>query len=294
MNGAIPKSSSEISDLSSLFNEEGLSAGLGLRREILNDLIELGTGRFDFFEIAPENWIEVGGRYRRMLDRVRENAPITLHGLSLNLGGYAPLDKNLLLGVKNLMRDYDCPLYSEHMSYCADDAQIYDLLPIPFTEDAARSTADRISQAQDFLGQTIALENSSYYTPLANEMSELEFICELVNRSGCDLLLDVNNVYVNAINHQYDPYEFISGVPKDRVRYMHVAGHYVESEDLRVDTHGSDVIEPVFELLGFAYERFGIVPTLLERDFNFPPILELAEEVARVRKIQDNSRGNYE
>ncbi len=285
--------SAKLDGLSRLFDQDSLSAGLGLRREILQQMTELDSLPLDFLEIAPENWINVGGRFRRMLDILREQLPVTLHGLSLNLGGYKPLDQALIHGVKTLMRQLDAPLYSEHLSYCADDAQLYDLLPIPFTEEALNSTASRIRQVQDELGQRIALENSSYYAPLASELSEVEFICELLERADCDLLLDVNNVYVNSINHRYDAERFIRSLPAARVRYMHVAGHFVEAEDLRVDTHGSDVIQPVFDLLQTAYRHVGVVPTLLERDFNFPSLPQLLGEVDTIRSIQRQSRTEH-
>lgn len=274
-----------------LFSKAGSAAGLGFRREIARDLESFQANGdkeklFDFIEVAPENWIGVGGRHAKRLRAFTEKYPLTLHGLSLNIGGFAPLDFDLLSGIKKFIQQHDCKIYSEHLSYCADDAHLYHLLPMPFTEEAVEQVVERVQQVQDFLGMRVALENVSYYTPLSNEISEIEFITEILQRADCELLLDVNNVYVNSINHSYDPGEFIAAVPKERVRYMHIAGHYVEAEDLRVDTHGSEVIDPVFDLLDTAYQRFGIVPTLLERDYNFPPIHELIAEVNRVQSIQ--------
>jgi uncharacterized protein (UPF0276 family) len=159
-------------------------------------------------------------------------------------------------------------------------------MPIPFTEAAVRRVAGRVGQVQDALGRRIALENVSYYAAPGAEMSELEFLNAVLERADCDLMLDVNNIYVNAINHGYDARAFIAGVPARRVVYMHVAGHYVEAEDLRVDTHGSDVCAPVWELLSAAYRHFGVRPTVLERDFNIPPLDVLMQEVAVIRRLQ--------
>ncbi len=262
------------------------AAGLGYRREIASDLLDLKPGEVDFFELAPENWIGVGGQYARQLARLSERFPITLHGLSLNLGGFSPLDEDLLGAIKQFIRDYRCPIYSEHLSCCGDDGHLYDLMPIPFREDAIERVASRISRVQDLLGQQIAVENVSYYATLAEDMSELDFICEVLERADCGLLLDVNNVYVNSINHRYDALAFLQGLPAERVRYMHIAGHYVEAEDLRVDTHGADVCDPVWQLLEEAYQLFGVQPTLLERDFNFPPVAQLQREVECIRALQ--------
>jgi hypothetical protein len=177
-------------------------------------------------------------------------------------------------------------LYSEHLSYCSDDGHLCDLMPVPFTEAAVRRVAARIGEVQDVLGRRVAVENVSYYAAPGAEMSELEFLNAVLERADCDLLLDVNNVYVNSINHRYDARGFLAGLPGKRVAYMHVAGHYVEAEDLRVDTHGSDVCDPVWDLLAAAYRQCGVKPTVLERDFNIPPLDTLLQEVAVIRSLQ--------
>ena len=177
-------------------------------------------------------------------------------------------------------------LYSEHLSYCSDEGHLYDLMPIPFTAAAVRRVVERIHAVQDALGRRIAVENVSYYAAPGAEMSELEFLNAVLERSGCGLLLDVNNVYVNSINHRYDAREFLAGIAPERVTYMHVAGHYVEAEDLRVDTHGSDVCDPVWDLLAAAYRHCGVKPTVLERDFNIPPLDVLMREVGMIRRLQ--------
>ena len=261
-------------------------AGLGLRRSLMGPLAELEPGEVDFLEVAPENWIGVGGRLGRAFGALAERQPVLLHGLSLDIGGFAPLDTGLLAKVRDFKRTHRCPIYTEHLSYCAADGHLYDLLPIPFTEEAVRHIAARVHQVQDLLGERIALENASYYAAPAQQMSEAEFIRAVLEESDCGLLLDVNNIYVNSINHRYDAREFLAALPGERAVCVHVAGHYVEAEDLRVDSHGAAVIDPVWDLLAEAYRLFGVLPTLVERDFNIPPLPVLLAEVARVRAIQ--------
>lgn len=262
------------------------SAGLGLRRALLDDLRGAPAGTFDFLECAPDNWIGVGGRLGEALHDLSSQYPLTCHGLSLSLGGMAPLDDTFLARTRRFLDQHDVVLYSEHLSYCADDGHLYDLMPIPFTEAAVRRVADRVGQVQDALGRRIALENVSYYAAPGAEMSEIEFLNAVLERADCHLMLDVNNIYVNAINHGYDARGFLAGVPAQRVVYLHVAGHYVEAEDLRVDTHGSDVCDPVWGLLADAYRHCGVKPTVLERDFNIPPLDVLMREVGTIRRVQ--------
>jgi len=261
--------------------------GLGLRRTMLPELAERSDRLdVDFFEVAPENWIGVGGAYGRRLRELEARYAFVNHGLSLSIGGPGPLDREFLGRLRRFLDEHGVLLYSEHLSYCSDDGHLYDLMPIPFTEAAVRRVADRVGEVQDALGRRIALENVSYYAAPGAEMREIEFLNAVLERADCDLMLDVNNVYVNAINHGYDAREFLAGVPAARVVYMHVAGHYVEAEDLRVDTHGSDVCDPVWQLLGDAYRHCGVKPTVLERDFNIPPLDVLMREVATVRRMQ--------
>ncbi|MFO7553536.1 MAG: DUF692 domain-containing protein [Haliea sp.] len=267
-------------------NTEPAGAGLGLRRALMGPLLSADQGVVDFFEVAPENWIRVGGRHGRQFRELVERCPLVFHGLSLDIGGPDPLDKELLRAVRALMDELGVSLYSEHLSWCAAEGHLYDLLPIPFTDEAVRHVAERVQQVQDVIGAPIALENASYYAQPHADMSELEFINAVVAASGCDLLLDVNNIYVNSINHGYEASAFLRGLPLERVRYIHVAGHYDEAPDLKVDTHGADVIDPVWNLLAEAYELLGPVPTLLERDFNLPPLPQLLQEVAQIRRLQ--------
>jgi uncharacterized protein (UPF0276 family) len=264
-----------------------ISAGLGFRRELIAELKVRVPAAIDFFEIAPENWIDLGGAAGRDLRSFTERYPFVCHGLSLSIGGPAPLDEELLRGIRRFLDCHRIDLYTEHLSYCSDDGHLYDLLPIPFTEKAVGYVTGRIRRAQDILGRRIALENASFYVkaPIA-DMSEAEFILAILQEADCDLHLDVNNVYVNSVNHGYDPVEFIRSMPGERIAYMHVAGHYRESERLIIDTHGADVIDAVWSLLDQTYRIHGVAPTLLERDFNIPPLHELVQEVERIGLIQ--------
>lgn len=284
-------------------------AGLGLRRALLGPLQEhlslAGTlpeesglaGRaprqraaIDFFEIAPENWIGVGGRLGRTLRSLTERFAFVCHGLSLSLGGRDPLDETLLARIRRLLDTHGIAIYSEHLSYCADDGHLYDLMPIPFTGEAVRHVAGRIRQTQDTLGQRIAVENVSYYAAPGQQLREVDFINAVLAEADCDLLLDVNNIYVNSVNHRYDANAFLDALPGERIAYIHIAGHYDEAPDLKVDTHGAAIIDPVWALLDRAYARFGARPTLIERDFNFPPLAELVAEVDHVRALQSAHR----
>jgi len=265
-------------------------AGLGLRRAFASAAAEQPPPAVDFWEIAPENWIGVGGRWGRLLRGITERYPFVCHGLSLSIGSPAPLDLDLVHRIKTFLDQHQIRAYTEHLSFCSDDGQLYDLMPIPFTDEAIAHVVERIRQVQDILERRIALENVSYYAAPGQRMTELEFINAVLSEADCDLLLDVNNIHVNSINHDYDASAFLDGLPGERVVYGHIAGHYEEAPDLRVDTHGADVIEPVWALLERAYQRFGVFPTLLERDFNIPPLEQLSREVQRISAIQAQQR----
>jgi len=270
-------------------------AGLGFRRELLPELKTHVPDAIQFFEIAPENWIDMGGAYGRDLRQFTERYPFVCHGLSLSLGGPTPLDEVLLHKTRQLMDAHGIALFTEHLSYCSDDGHLYDLLPIPFTEEAVKYVAARIRRAQDILERRIAIENASFYTPSPiAEMDEAQFIRAVLQEADCDLHLDINNVYVNSVNHGYDPLAFIRAMPTERIVYMHMAGHYNEADDLIVDTHGADVIDPVWALLDATYRIHGVAPTLLERDFNIPPLSELVREVEHIAQIQgQHSQGQH-
>jgi len=262
-------------------------AGLGLRRELIPALRTGIPDAIDFLELAPENWLDMGGAWRKNLRYFAEQRPIVAHGLSLSLGGPAPLDEAFLKRVKQFLDEYDIALFTEHLSWCGDEGHLYDLLPIPFVEEAVMHVAGRIRRTQEILERRIAVENASYYVapPLA-EMGEVEFIRHVLDEADCDLHLDVNNVYVNSVNFSFDPWQFIENLPAQRVVYMHVAGHYQQAGDLIIDTHGADVIDPVWRLLDRCYAHLGTPPTLLERDYNLPPLGDLLAEVRRIRTLQ--------
>ena len=264
-------------------------AGLGLRRALLGPLQSADLQDVAFMEVAPENWIGVGGKYGRQFRAFTERLPFTCHGLSLSLGGPSPLDETFLQRLKQFLDEHQVVCYSEHLSYCTDEGHLYDLMPIPFTEEAVNYVSARIRHVQQVLDRRIAIENVSFYAAPGAELTELEFIKAVLQEADCDLLLDLNNIYVNSVNHRYDPSEFLRSLPGDRIAYGHVAGHYNEAEDLIVDTHAAKVIEPVWSLLQQAYQQFGVFPTLLERDFNIPPVEELLLEVKQIRQLQEQA-----
>ena len=262
-------------------------AGLGLRRSMASQFGDAIPDKIDFLEVAPENWIGLGGRFAKQLRAITEQTPLITHGLSLSIGGAAPLDEDLVYAIKDFMALHQVPIYSEHLSYSNDGGQLYDLLPIPFTEEAVNYVAERVRRVQDILGQRIALENSSYYLNQKQSLTEPEFIKAILEKADCNMLLDVNNVYVNSVNHNYDPMSFIRDMPADRIEYLHVAGHYLEDDGIIVDTHGADIIDPVWALLDQTYQCIGIRPTLLERDFNIPPIEILMKEIVHIKATQN-------
>jgi len=261
-------------------------AGLGLRRALLSPLTKHAMPDVAFMEVAPENWIGVGGRRGKQLRSFTERLPFVSHGLSLSLGGPGPLDETLLHSLRMFLDEHRVRCYSEHLSYCTDDGHLYDLMPIPFTPEAVKHVANRIRHAQEVLGRRIAVENVSYYAAPGAEMSELEFINAVLSEADCDLLLDVNNIYVNSVNHGYDAAAFLAGLPAQRIAYGHIAGHYRQDDDLIIDTHGANVIPGVWDLLDLAYSQFGVFPTLLERDFNIPAVDQLLAEVSTIADMQ--------
>ena len=268
------------------------AAGLGFRRELIPALQQGVPDAVQFFEVAPENWAGMGGRAGRDFRAFTERFPFVCHGLSLSLGGPGPLDELLLRRTRDFMREHGMTLFTEHLSWCADDSHLYELLPIPMTAEAVRYTAERIARAQDILGLRIGVENAStYIAPPGAEMTEPEFVRAVVEQADCLLHLDVNNIYVNSQNFGFDPHAYLAQLPLERTCYVHVAGHYVEDDGLLIDTHGSDVIDPVWQLLQTAYQRIGhSVPTCLERDFNISDLATLSHEVAHIARLQQAAR----
>jgi uncharacterized protein len=269
-------------------------AGLGLRRSILSQIVDFPPTSVNFYEVAPENWINIGGKYGKQFRAMTERFDFVCHGLSLSLGSTDPLDESFVKDIKKFLVEHRIKLYSEHLSYCSKDGHLYDLMPIPFTEEAVKHVAARINRVQDILGQRIAIENVSYYAAPGQEMSEIDFFNAVVEEANCLVLLDINNIYVNSVNHNYDAEAFLKAIPAHRIAYAHIAGHYMEAEDFLVDTHGAEIIDPVWKLLGKAYEFFGVFPTLLERDFNIPAMSELLKEVNAIRTMQNAWREQHE
>jgi len=275
----------QLQSCSGLFKNKRM-IGLGFRRDFSQELIKGDRLKVDFIEFAPENWMEVGGSWGRIVKQAIERYPVHAHGLSLSIGSPEELDYDFLGRIKTFLNDFGVQVYSEHLSFAkAANAHVYDLLPIPFREDAVRHVAKRIKEVQDFLERRIAIENVSYYTPVAAEMDEASFIRSIVEEADCDLLLDVNNVYVNAFNHNYDAKEFISSLPLERVVYIHMAGHEQVEPDLIIDTHGQAIIDPVYELFDWTIQRLKPVPVLLERDFNYEDLDQLQDELTQLKKI---------
>jgi hypothetical protein len=261
-------------------------AGLGLRLDLIDELTATPPTQVDFMEIAPENWMKVGGARAKALRRFTEQYDFVGHGLSLSIGGPAPLDEAFLLELKAFLDLHDIKAYTEHLSYSGDSGQLYDLMPIPFTGEAVRYVADRIRRVQEMLERRIGMENVSTYATPVGEMGELEFLNAVVEEADCGLHLDINNIFVNAMNHGFDAGDYLAGIPARRILYAHIAGHFREDDNLRIDTHGEDVLPEVWGLLDEAYGRYGVFPTLLERDFNIPPLSELLSEVDEIVQRQ--------
>ena len=263
-----------------------IQAGIGFRKDFAEEFLTSSVLQPSFVELAPENWMKIGGFWKKKLKELAEKYPITCHGLSLSVGSPDELDFNFLKDLKTFLKEYNVQVYSEHLSFSkCNNAHLYDLLPIPFREDAIKHVVQRIKQAQDFLEREIAIENVSYYTPVAAQMDEATFIKTIIEEADCKLLLDVNNVYVNAFNHNYNAKKFIGALPLDKVEYMHMAGHTKVADDLIIDTHGQPIIDPVYELFEWTIERVKPVPVLLERDFNIPELPELQNELNSLEAI---------
>ncbi|GDX85173.1 UPF0276 protein [Methylococcaceae bacterium] len=273
--------------MNSKINHSLQGAGLGLRRPFLNEFLQNPLPEVDFFEIAPENWITMGGKFGKQFRAMTEQYKFVCHGLSLSIGSSDALDETLVRQIKVFMATHGIEHYSEHLSYCSHNGHLYDLMPIPFTAEAVKHVAERIKRVQDILERKIAIENVSYYTFSGAEMREIDFFNAVVNEADCDVLLDVNNIYVNSVNHGYDALDFLNLMPIERITYAHIAGHFKEAEDFLIDTHGAQIIEPVWELLRHVYQKIGVFPTLLERDFNLPPLNELVFEVQQIKLLQN-------
>ena len=264
-----------------------LGFGLGLRVQHYDEILS-GNPPIDWFEVISENYMLPGGQPLRMLDRIRERYPVVMHGVSLSIASTAPPNFEYLRGLRELARRVEPKWISDHLCWTGVHGKnLHDLLPIPYTSEALDHIVSRVNLVQDYLGRAIALENVSTYVQFSNsEMTEWEFLSELSHRSGCWLLFDVNNVYVSAFNHGYDPHTFLQGIPADRVVQFHMAGHSHMGTHI-IDTHDHPVCEDVWDLYAAALKRFGRVSTMIERDDNIPPLHELVVEVNRTREIAE-------
>ncbi|WP_440027008.1 DUF692 domain-containing protein [Chromobacterium amazonense] len=260
--------------------------GVGLRAEHAQWLADQEPQPgIDFLELTVENWLDVGGRKREQLERLSGKYPLVAHGLSLSIGDALPLDTDFLVRVKRFLDRYRIDIYSDHLSYSRDrQGYLYDLLPIPRCEDMADRIAAKIKQAQDILQRPLVLENISYYHCHAGQMDEAGFIQRVLEQSGCQMLLDINNVYVNAANHGYDPQGFIASLPSPAIRYFHIAGHWRSDDGVLIDTHGAAVCGEVLELARQTVALHGPRPLALERDNHIPGWPELRDEAIGLRK----------
>lgn len=263
---------------------KSLGCGLGLRPVYYQEILSTRPA-VDFFEIISEDYMIDGGNPLYYLDKIREDYPIVMHGVSLSIAGTDPLDKNYLNKLKILINRINPRWISDHCCWTGVAGKnLHDLLPVPYTPEALDHIAGRIQTVQEFLGQKIAIENvSSYVSFKDSEYTEWEFLTQLTQKTGCLLLLDINNIYVNSFNHGFNPEDFVNNIPVDKVQQFHLAGH-TNRGDVIIDTHDAEIIHPVWDLYQLALKRFGQISTLIERDDKFPPFSELMDELATARK----------
>jgi len=261
--------------------------GIGLRYDLATELLERRPEAVSWVEVHPENYIDRGGRYLEMLQTARRDWPVVTHGLTTCLGSTEPFDIEYLRELRNFLHQVEVPWHSEHLCLgTVDDRFFHDLLPIPFTEEAATVASERLEEVRDAIDKPLALENVSYYAPQGTDgLEEADFVVEVLERTDAKLLLDVNNIYVNSRNFGFEPRAYIDKIPVDRVVQIHVAGHFVRDDGLRIDTHGEPVPDDVYTLLDYALRKVGPVPVLLERDNNIPPLDELLSEIDRLSDL---------
>lgn len=265
-----------------------LGYGLGLRREHYETVLA-ERPQVDWFEIISENYMVEGGKPLDYLTRIRECYPMVMHGVSLSIGSIEPLDHDYLKCLKDLIEYVEPAWFSDHLCWTGvNGVNLHDLMPLPYTEEAVQHVADRISRVQEYMGRQMLLENvSSYISYCDSQMSEWEFLREVAERADCLILLDINNIYVSAFNHNFDAYEYLHAMPGNRIYQFHLAGHTHEN-NLIIDTHDHPVADPVLELYAAAVKRFGRVSTMIERDDHIPPLADLLEELEQVRRIGEH------
>lgn len=264
-----------------------LGIGLGLRREHYGSLLNRLPSDLQWFEVAPENYMEIGGKVYKDFCELAERLPIVAHSVSMSLGSLDPLNRTFLKQLKKFIRAHKIPMASDHICFSSyHGAQFDDLVPLPFTEEAVRHISKRIRQVQDFLEVPYAVENISYYAPAgAAEMTEWEFVRSVVEESGASLLLDVNNIYVNSVNFGFDPVTYLKAMPLDRIAYVHIAGHRRKRKNFLLDTHGAEIVSPVWEILDKLAAMTPISGIMIERDANIPPLAEIMEEIHHIQRI---------
>lgn len=273
--------------------------GLGLRREHFGSLLNALPAEISWFEIAPENYMEIGGKVYRDFCQLAEKIPVVAHSVSLSLGSLDPLNRNFLKQLKNFIRTHHLPLASDHICFSSyQQVQFDDLLPLPFTEEAVKHISKRIRQVQEILEVPFAVENASYYAPAGAPdpayIKEEAFISAIIKESGALLLLDVNNIYVNSVNHRFDPYAYLKALPLDRIAYVHMAGHRRKKKDFILDTHGAGIIHPVWRLLDELARMTELPAVMIERDDNIPPLKELVTELNQVYSILKRNQKYHE
>lgn len=271
--------------MSDVENKRNLGFGLGLRTAHYETILA-EKPPVDWFEVITENYLVPGGKPLYYLDSIRANYPLVMHGVSLSIGGTDPLNLDYLRQVKTLAERIEPAWISDHLCWTGvNGVNLHDLLPLPYTQEAVQHVADRVKTVQDFLRCRILLENvSSYVTYAHSEMTEWEFLSTVAERADCLILLDINNIYVSAHNHQFDPLVYLNNVPAKRVQQFHLAGH-LNLGNIIIDSHGDTVIDPVWSLYEAALRRFGPVSTMIERDDNIPPFAELMAELEMARQI---------
>lgn len=264
-----------------------LGIGLGLRREHYGSLLSNLPNELQWFEVAPENYMEIGGKVYRDFRELSERIPVVAHSVSMSLGSLDPLNKTFLKQLKKFIREHKIPLASDHICFSSyHGVQFDDLVPLPFTWEAVKHIAKRVKQVQDFLEVPYAVENVSYYAPAgAADMTEWDFVRAVVEESGASLLLDVNNIYVNAVNFGFDPETYLKAMPLDKIAYVHIAGHLRKRKNFILDTHGDEIVNPVWEILDKLAKMTPLSGVMIERDANIPPLEEILDEIRHIEKI---------
>lgn len=270
-----------------------LGFGLGLRKEHYEDVLAT-LPKVDWFEIISENYMVDGGKPLDYLTRIREHYPMVMHGVSMSIGSTEPLNVDYLKQLKTLIDRVEPAWFSDHLCWTGvNGLNLHDLMPLPYTEEAIEHVVQRVTQVQDFMGRQMLLENvSSYVSYSDSQMSEWEFLSEVAERADCYILLDINNIYVSAYNHNFNPSSYLTSIPAERVYQFHLAGHTQEN-NIIIDTHDRPISDPVFDLYAEAIQHFGEVSTMIERDDHIPPLLDLLDELEQVRKIAKNHVNNH-